>query len=393
MNDSDSPAVSPAVVDTIPPSQPPAVPSSEAPQERERPAPTVLPLTIAIVALILAIGLAVATYFMWYQMQWLGAEQAGIEAGVSDRIQPMRGSLDGLRQSLEQDRSGLAARIDKLDEEQKAMGQRFSVLAAMMGRSERGWTLAEVEYLLRIANQRLQLQRDRTTATQALQSADGRLRDLADPHYQGVREQIARDLDAVRALPPVDVDGLSATLSAALTQVDELPVAGSHYQPAAQAGGDAAQGGATADTLAGLGKLVWKALSELFRVREHDQAVGPMLPPEREFFLRENLRLQLAAARLALLRTDQTQYRSALQTAQQWLERYFDTENAGVQQLLGRLQELAAVDVAPVMPDVSASLRLLRQQMQLSEQQQVLPVVPATTATDGAHDVDGGGAQ
>jgi uroporphyrin-3 C-methyltransferase len=118
-----------------------------------------------------------------------------------------------------------------------------------------------------------------------------------------------------------------------------------------------------------------------------------MLPPEREYFLRENLRLQLAAARLALLRTDQAQYRAALQTAQQWLARYFDRQNAGVQQLLGRLQELAAVDIAPVMPDVSASLRLLRQQMQLSEQQQVLPVVPATTAAGGAQDADSGGAQ
>jgi len=389
MNDSDSPAVA----DAVPPSPPPVLPSSEAPQERERPAPSALPLTIAIAALILAIGLAVAAYFMWYQVQRLGAEQAGIEAGVSDRIQPMRGTLDGLRQALEQDRSGLAADIDRIDQEQKAVRQRLSVLAAMMGRSERGWTLAEVEYLLRIANQRLQLQRDSATAMQALQSADGRLRDLADPHYQGVREQIAHDLDAVRALPSVDVDGLSATLSAALAQVDELPVAGSHYQRAAAAGGDTGDGGETATTLAGLGKLVWKALSELFRVREHDQAVGPMLPPEREYFLRENLRLQLAAARLALLRTDQTQYHSALQTAQQWLERYFDRQNAGVQQLLGRLQELVAVDIAPVMPDVSASLRLLRQQMQLSEQQQILPKVPATTAAGGVQDADSGGAQ
>jgi uroporphyrin-3 C-methyltransferase len=149
--------------------------------------------------------------------------------------------------------------------------------------------------------------------------------------------------------------------------------------------------GTTAKNIDELGKVVWASLSELFRLREHDKPVGPMLPPEREYFLRENFRLQLAAARLALLRNDAAQYQAALHTATEWLVGYFDPADTSVQQLKSRLEAIAAVDIAPKLPDVSGALRLLRQQMRLSEQQEVLPVVPAKEATDSGaqpHTVD-----
>jgi uroporphyrin-3 C-methyltransferase len=184
----------------------------------------------------------------------------------------------------------------------------------------------------------------------------------------------------------VDVDGLSATLSTALASVDALPVAGSRYQPVEQTETAYVETGTTAHTLEELGQVVWAALSDLFRLREHDKPVRPMLPPEREYFLRENLRLQLAAARLALLRNDQVQYQSALKTTDGWLTAYFDTETPAVQQLDKQLRDIAVVDIAPALPDVSNSLRRLRQQMQLSEQQAVLPVVPETLPADSKPD-------
>jgi uroporphyrin-III C-methyltransferase len=384
-----SEANSPVVVEDVVEEPSPPGAQADTPPRRAGPPVSPLPLVIALVALVVAIGLSVAGYFIWYQVQRLGSEQAGIETGVGDRIQPLRSSLESLDQTITRERDETGTRIDKLAEDQQSIEHRLSVLAALMGRSERGWTLAEVEYLLRIASQRLQLQRDTGTAAQALRAADDRLRDLADPHYQNVREQIARDLEAVAAVPAVDVDGLSATLGAALQQVDKLTVAGSHYTPAADAGpsGDTE----TAKTAAELAKVVWNSISELFRVREHDQPVGPMLAPEREYYLRENLRLQLAAARLALLRNDRAQYRSALHTAIEWLNQYFDRQTPAVKELLARLQASAEVDITPQLPDVSDSLHLLRQQMQLSEQKKLLPVVPANSTGDASPNADAGG--
>lgn len=165
-----SEAKSPPAVETEQPLQPTLI--DEIPPGRQSTGPTGLPLVVALVSLILAFGLAVAAYFIWHQVQHLVTEQAGVEAGVGERIQPLRASLDSINQSLQDERRAVEARVHTLEEDQQSISHRISLLAALMGRSERGWTLAEVEYLLRIANQRLQLQRDVSTAEQALQAAD-----------------------------------------------------------------------------------------------------------------------------------------------------------------------------------------------------------------------------
>jgi uroporphyrin-3 C-methyltransferase len=324
-----------------------------------------LSLAIAVIALMLGVGLAVAAYFMWFQVQELVGRQAAVETGIDARVAPLSTSLDGVNLALRQQREAVASRIDRLQEEQQGLARRLSLLTTVMGQTERGWTLAEVDYLLRIASLRLQLQHDTRSAAQALEAADARLREFADPHYQGVRQQIARDLEAVRSVPSVDVDGIAAALGGALQAVDGLAVIGTRYQPPQDDGGRRV----TADNIEELGQLVWSSVSGLFRLREHAQAVQPMLPPDSEYFLRENLRLQLVAARLALLRGDRGQYRAALHTALAWLGDYFDASDAGVGRLKERLEQLAAVDIDPPLPDVSGSLRVLRQQIQLGERQ------------------------
>lgn len=393
-------------------------PEPEAPHERET-RPTAFTVNVlmvlALLALGLSIGLVVAAYFTWNEVQQLTGSQAGVEAYVEDRIQPLRTSLNSLdqdvraalndvkqnmqvsvhdvnqsvqaslgqvNQSLESERRQVEQELKKLGVDQRTVNQRVSVLAALMGRSEQGWSLAEVEYLLRIANQRLQLQRDVHTAGQALKAADQRLHDLADPHYLSVREQIARDLEALQAVPDVDIEGISLSLSAALETIDQLRVAGDHYQPAQTTAAKSSESGPTAQDWRELPKLLWSTLSSLFRIREHDKPVTPLLAPEREYFLRQNVRLQLSAARLAVLRQDGVQYRAILSTTRDWLEAHFASDDARVGELVTQLEQLEAIDIAPQLPTVSDSLRVLRQQMKLSEQQAVLPVVPDAPVPD-----------
>ena len=374
----------------------------EAEQSREQaPAPTgssgAASMVLSLLALGASIGLTVAAYFTWNELQQLTGTQSRVEAQVDDRIQPLRSqlgdvkqtlqaSLSSVKQTLQDERRQVDQQLEKLDEDQRNVVHRVSVLAALMGRSEQGWSLAEVEYLLRIANQRLQLQRDVDTAEQALHAADERLHDLADPHFLSVREQIARDLDAVRAVPSVDIEGISSSLSSALESVDQLTLAGTRYQPVVATDGESGES-ASRQTIRDwreLPRLLWSNLSGLFRIREHDKPVTPMLAPEREYFIRENLRLQLSAARLALLRLDGVQYRTILNTAQEWLDAYFAEDDAKVNELLAQLEQLKAINTVPQLPDISGALRVLRQQMKLSEQQDVLPLVPAQPEPSGA---------
>ncbi|HFD81228.1 MAG TPA: hypothetical protein ENK05_12675 [Gammaproteobacteria bacterium] len=337
-------------------------------------------LVLALLALGISIGLAVAAYFSWHQIQQLHGSRAALDSRLESRLQPLRDALRDLNQSLQALDHSMQTRSSKVDHSLEQLQQRWNtlqqrveVLGTLMGRSEHDWNLAEVEYLLRIASQRLQLQRDTVTAIAALKSADQRLRELADPQYLGVREQIARDIEAVESVPAVDVEGISARLKAALAQIDRLPVAGAHYRPPASGGSAERSPQKTARSLEELPAVVWDAVRELVTVRELERPVAPMLPPEREYFLRQNLRLQLEAARLALLRGDPLQYRDSLSTARSWLEGWFDTEDAGVRELSKQLQQLEAIDIRPALPDISASLRLLRRQMKLTARREALP--------------------
>jgi len=350
---------------------------------------------LALLAMGLSIGLSVAAYFIWNEVQQLTGAQLSVAAQLEDRIQPLRStlsdvsqtvqaSLSTVNQKLQSERQQIDQQLEKLDEDQRNNGRRVSALAALMGRSEQGWSLAEVEYLLRIANQRLQLQRDVNTAEQALIAADQRLHDLADPHFLSVREQVARDIEAVQAVAAVDIVGISLSLSAALANIDQLSVAGSRYQPAVDTETKSLEPRATIGDWRELPSLLWSTLSGLFRIREHDKPVTAMLAPEREYFLRENLRLQLSAARLALLRDDGVQYQAILNTAQDWLNAYFAGDDGKVNNLMAELEQLKAINTVPELPDISGSLRVLRQQMKLSEQQAILPLVPDQSTPDTA---------
>ncbi|MCO6412902.1 MAG: uroporphyrinogen-III C-methyltransferase [Thiogranum sp.] len=340
-------------------------------------------LILSLIAICLSAAFAASAYFIWNEVQQLAGWQGSLGGQVDERLQPLNSSVDSLSRNideatrkLDQQIEEIGLRLNSLAEQQQAYDDRLSVLAALMGRSEHGWRLAEIEYLLRIASQRLQLQRDVDTAEMALQSADALLRDLADPHFLKVREQIARELEALRSVPEVDRNGIALTLGALLERIDTLAVAGARYEPKTKEGSAGFDTTATATDWKEVPGLIWAALSELFHLREHDKPLTPMLPPEREYFLRENLRLQLAAARLALLRDDAAQYRTALNASQDWLSRYFSAEDSGVKELITKIEDLLAVNIRPDLPGLSGSLRLLRQQMKLSEQQNVVPVDP-----------------
>lgn len=357
----------------VPVPDPQPEPESQ-PEHKSRPEPQLptrpsgaVALILALLALGLSIGLVAAAYFSWHQLQRVSNNLDGIETRLDQRLQPLRSSLNDVDRALQDQRQQMNTQLQSLLVEQQRAEQQVSVLASLVGRSEQGWALAEVEYLLRIASQRLQLQRDTGTARVALEAADARLRELADPHFLVVREQIAKHLEALAVAPEVDRDGVSATLAALMERIDALPVAGSDYQPVTAQDTSDKEAGTTVQDWRELPALLWSVVSDLFRIRSHEQRVTPMLPPEREYFLRENLRLQLSAARIALLRDDSAQYRLALETASVWMKDYFANDEQ-VHGTRAQLDKLSSVNITPDLPDVSAALRLLRQQMALDVQ-------------------------
>lgn len=234
-----------------------------------------------------------------------------------------------------------------------------TVQAELSAPPARDVTLSEIEILLHAANERLVLAGDVETALAALRAADARLLAANEPGVLPLREQITRDIAALETVPQSDVAGLALYLAEMHDRVETLPTKPlADPMPAASgAPPSAAQPGWKAVLAA-----VWRDLVSLVDIKDAELPDAALFDPERRYFLRENLRLELAAARYAALRRDTANLRASLRAIEQQLERYYDREDPGVATLRARLGEAATLDLAPPLPDVSASLELVRAQ-------------------------------
>jgi uroporphyrin-III C-methyltransferase len=218
--------------------------------------------------------------------------------------------------------------------------------------------LAEVEQMLLIASQQLQLSANVKAALIAMQSADARLQRINRPALNDLRKAINQDMEKLRAMPKVDVTGINLQLNDLMAAVDELPLT---YQ---QRGTDQAN----VPTLSPkdekawqkLMRDVWQELKQLVRIENTGKDEIPLLSPNQEFFLRENLKLRLLTARIALLTRDSISYRQELKTAQIWTMRYFDGTSVRGERMLAALKKLSETSIHVEMPDISPSLQAVR---------------------------------
>jgi uroporphyrin-3 C-methyltransferase len=260
---------------------------------------------------------------------------------------------------------GLGGRMDLLDSVAPRLSTLENALAALQGVSTGArdtWLLAEAEYYMQIANAQLQLAGNPDLAALALGMADERVVQLADPALTEVRQTIADELAALDVLVKPDIEGVTLTLSSLARVIGSLPLR--------NAGSDAAAEQAVDATSSGVERAwnsVKTAVAGLIKVTPPDEGRLPLIPPEAAYFLRTNLTVQLQAARLALLRGEQAVFEQSLDDASAWLRDHFDTGSA---QVTGALQTIGEIrdglfGVTP--PDISGSLRLLRQYKTLAE--------------------------
>ena len=219
--------------------------------------------------------------------------------------------------------------------------------------------LAEVEQMLLIAGQQLQLSANVKAALIAMQSADARLQRMDRPAFNGLRKAIGQDMDKLRALPDVDTTGINFQLDSLIATVDQLPLV--NRQRATKKEETAPVAAPNDETpWQKVLREIWQEAKQLVHIEDTGKADIPLLPPNQEFFLRENLKLRLLSARLALLSRDEDGFRQELKTAQLWTARYFDGKSNEVMRMLARLKKIAASPVSIELPDVSPSLQAVR---------------------------------
>ncbi|MES9972353.1 MAG: uroporphyrinogen-III C-methyltransferase [Candidatus Thiodiazotropha sp.] len=337
-----------------------------------------LPLVIALVALLAVTAGLVLGYGYWQEMkQSLVSLNTVLDKANQEQSQFAQ-QLQQTRQQFEQQQQVIAAQQTALEEQAenirrsretaKQQGdQLYSSLAEIqtrMGGKEGQWRVAEAEYLMRVANHRLNLMGDPNTALEALKSADERLTASGDPGWSGVREMIAAEITRLTALPKLDSDGISAELSALAGRVETLPLVDEGLiqaplteQP--ETSPDVADnGGLQLDRLL---DDFWQGFKSMMVIRHHDRPVSAMLPPEQRYFLIQNLRLKIENAKAAMVTRNQTLYADNLSGALDWIDHYFQTSAPEVVGFKSQLEGLAAKVIAPELPDISGSLRALQE--------------------------------
>jgi uncharacterized protein HemX len=228
-----------------------------------------------------------------------------------------------------------------------------------LSRNRDEWQLAEIEQVLAIAAQQLQLSGNVRAALLALQLAESRLARGDRSQFLPVRRALARDIERLKALPALDPVATARQLDALAAGVDALPLAfEGRLAPAPEKPRPPA---AQTDWFSEFSAELWAELKQLVVVRRVDAPEPPLLAPTQAYFLRENLRLRLLNARLALLARSQAAYQDDLRLAQEWLRRYFEPRAKPTQTALAQLRQLQAATIAlEPPPSIADSLEAVR---------------------------------
>ncbi len=321
--------------------------------------------------LIILLVIAVVTGAGYYFLSQLRDKQEGlggeVKGAVSQQISDYQSQLAAIQSQLAAVQTEVGNKElhftnsvtefsklhgEKLDTTRKELSEEIQKLQRQLGKTRGDWLLADAEYLLSVANQRLLLMGDVNTTKEALEAADQRLRESGDAAAYKVREQLAKDIAAISRVNAADVVGIYSTLQMLETQIDSLtlllPYAGKDetIKP-------------VAPDVKKEPKDLMGQLETMVTIRHVQQHVNEILTPEQAQFIREQLRVKLEIITVALVQQNDLLYQASLSDAQKWLLQNFAKEKEA-DRFAASLDKIAEVRIRSQFPDISLSLKMLR---------------------------------
>ena len=289
------------------------------------------------------------------KLSQLGDELGSLAAADGgEQLSALEGRLAADRARLEQADQGIREQAALAQSLQEAMGSMEARLraaeAALSTMSTRQLDaggeldLAEVDYLLRLAGERLQLFADPAAADQALELADRQIAVMNNPAYLGVRQDISAARQALARLEIPNYLDLAAELDAIQAAVPKLTFRGE--RESSEAAEVAVEDG-------WWGKLKSVFASLVTVRRSTDEEISKVSLEDKDY-VRQRVWLQLEMAHLSLMRRDQAAFRSAVGRVQESLGTWFEPADTRVQSVAARLADLAALEVDAALPDISA---------------------------------------
>lgn len=333
----------------------PSTKAAPAATETTKKSSSVIGWLALLIALLALAGVAYGLWVLQQEEQAKSAQENRLSQSQSQLVDSFKSSTQLLSSQVQgfiRTSEKQQQRITELQTQLQATNRQIGEVTQV---SRRSWMLAEAEYLLRLANQRLLMERETVSALALLNSADQILVSVAEPGLFDIREVLARETAALRAVAHLDVEGVFVKLAALSEQVESLAL----LTPEDDADTAIASEVTAVAEENSVFSAALKHFNDMVIIRRRDEPLAPLLTPEQHYYIQQNLRLMLEQAQLALLQRSPGVYTRSLDKAASWIDDYFEL-NESAQALLMSLRELQQLHVDPELPDISKSLVLLK---------------------------------
>lgn len=314
--------------------------------------------------------------------QWFETRHtlAAMEQSLAQRLNELdtgKKEEQGVQKDFRQQINGLQEKMGGFD---SRLGQFDGKLAEFQGqstvlqglyqdavRSRDDLALLEVEHAVTLAGQQLQLAANVPIAKLALQKAENRLSGLEGTQYIALRKSLNTDIELLNALPVTDIPVMSLQLEQIANAIEKLPLAAYDRLPKKATIQEALP--AEVPFWKQQVFAAWSELKSLVRIQRVDVDQPILLAPEQAYFLRENIKLRLLNARLALLSRDEDIFRSELAAIKLSISRYFLTSDKSVLATQKLIDDLGALPLKLDLPDLNET-QLALKQLKVSKEKQ-----------------------
>lgn len=322
-------------------------------------------IMLGAIAIMLVIALGVGGYYHLRQ-------QAQRFLSIN---QVMQQQLDVLKQSLQQERSVLegllrqrSKRLDTAAREHVTLARQLNELqgkvATISGSDAKTWLLAQADFLVKMASRKLWSDQDVTSAVTLLKSADTSLADMNDPSLLGVRRTIFEDINTLSNLTQVDFDGIILRVNQLSNQVDNLRLVGNNTDETPMDQDSDELSSSIGEWRQNLSKSWHNFIADFITLRRRGASVEPLLAPNQDIYLRENIRSHLLVAAQAIPRHQNETYKQSLETISSWIRAYFNITDLVNKVFLEELDTLSQQSISMDLPERLKSQPLLEKVMQ-----------------------------
>lgn len=322
-------------------------------------------MALGAVAIVIALAMGAGLYLY-------GKHQADLQAQtnqkLSDQLSALQQQASSDKQQLTQQLSGAETALQTAQAQQNASAKELETLrekmAVISGNDVRSWLLAQADYLVKLAGRKLWSDQDVTTAAALLKSADASLADMNDPSVMNVRRALTQDISNLSSVTQVDYDGVILKLNQLSNNVDNLRLADNDSDDAPMDSDGGELSGSVREWRQNLVKSWHNFMDDFITIRRRDNTAQPLLAPNQDVYLRENIRSRLLIAAQAVPRHQDEIYKQSIDTVSAWVRAWYDTNDAATKAFLAQLDELSQQNINMDLPDTLESQPLLEQLMQ-----------------------------